>query len=104
MSSSASRLWITSGRPVCAGGRDLGPETRCLHVARRVIIMIVEPGFADRHHLGMGRQPDIFIEPDIGLLGSIVGMRADRAPHFVMGLGQGPRGIELPHPRADGHA
>ena len=40
----------------------------------------------------------MFIEADIGLLGSIVGMRADRAPDFLMGLGQGPRGIEAAAP------
>ena len=36
-----------------AGGRDMGAEALLLRVARRVVVVVVEPRLADRHHLGM---------------------------------------------------
>ncbi len=36
-----------------ARGGDVGAEALLLRVARAVVVVIVEPGLADRHHLGM---------------------------------------------------
>ena len=48
MSSSASRAWITSGRPVSPRGRDMGARKPLrLRVARALVVVIVEPGLAD---------------------------------------------------------
>ncbi len=42
VSSSASRVWMTSGLPTCAGDLDLGGEGALLVVARRVVAEVVE--------------------------------------------------------------
>ena len=36
-----------------AGGLDMGTEPLLLRVARRVVVMVVEPGLPDRHNLWM---------------------------------------------------
>ena len=41
-----------------ARGGDMIAEAALLRVARAVIVVIVEPGLADRHHLGMARARD----------------------------------------------
>ena len=49
VSSSAARVWMTSGLPVAAGELDLGLEGPLLILARRVVAVEVEAGLADRH-------------------------------------------------------
>ena len=68
---------------------DMGAEALLLHVARAVVVVIVEPRLADRHHLGMARELDQLLHHDVGLLGGVVRMRADRAEHIVMRLDDG---------------
>ena len=58
MSSSASREWITSGSPVSRARRDMGAKALLLRVARAEVVVIVEPGLADRHHLWMAGARD----------------------------------------------
>ncbi len=48
VSSSASRVWMTTGRPDLACQPDLGPEDLALHVARRQVVMVVEADLAER--------------------------------------------------------
>ena len=86
-----------------AGGGDMRPEALLLNVARAVIVMIVEPGLADRHHLGMTGQRHQFLDRDVWLLGGIMRMRADRAEHSVMRLDERDQLVEAPHPRRDRH-
>ena len=47
MSSSASRVWMTTGRPQLARQPDLRAEDRLLHVARREVVVVVEADLAD---------------------------------------------------------
>ena len=82
---------------------DMGAEALLLHVARAVVVMVVEPRLADRHHLGMARQLDQLFDHNVGLLGGIVRMGADRAEHIVMGLDQAAQLVELADPRRDRH-
>ena len=60
MSASQSREWITSGKPVSRAAAMWLAEARCLRVARAVVVVIVEPGLADRHDFRMLRaaRPD----------------------------------------------
>ena len=51
MSSSASRAWMTSGSPVSRAAAIWARKPRCLRVARAVVVVIVEPGLADRRPL-----------------------------------------------------
>ena len=65
--------------------------------------MIVEPGLADRHHLGMARALDQFRRADVELLVGMVRMGADRAEHLGKPLGDRQQ-IGLPaHPGRDRH-
>ena len=48
VSSSASRVWTTTGRRSLARQRELRGEGRALLVGRRVIVVIVEAALADR--------------------------------------------------------
>ena len=47
MSSSASRAWITSGRPEIARGPDMPAEALLLHLARRLVVEVVQAALAD---------------------------------------------------------
>ena len=52
-SSSASRRWTTTGRREPAGELDEARERLALLRARRVVVVVVEAGLADRDHLGL---------------------------------------------------
>ena len=78
-------------------------EALRLRIARAVIVVIVEPGFADRDHLGMTRDLDQLRRRDIGLLGGVVRMRPDRAEHLPVRLDDGFQLIEAADARRDGH-
>ena len=58
MSASQSREWMTSGRPVSRAAAMCCAEALRLRVARAIVVVIVEPGFADRHDFRMLRQRD----------------------------------------------
>ena len=48
VSSSASRVWMTTGRSSSQREPHLRAEHRVLHVARRVVVVVVEADLADR--------------------------------------------------------
>ena len=101
MSSSASRGMDHERQAGHAGGRDVRAEAPRLHVARAEIIMIVEPGFANRDDLGMaaGRRSP---RGDIGLLGALCGACRPSTTRRHSAR-RSPGCVELPHPRRDGH-
>ena len=81
MSSSASRAWMTSGRPLSRAAAICVRNTLRLHVARAVVVVVVEPGLADRDAARMTRQRDDLGCRHVRLLGGVVGMGADGAEH-----------------------
>ena len=83
MSSSALARMDHQRQAGLARGGDMGAEALRLRVARRLVVVIVEPGLADRHHLRMRRQPHQFVGRHVELFGGIVRMRADRAEDVV---------------------
>ena len=96
MSSSASREWMTSGKPVARAAAMWLRKPLLLRVARAVVVVIVEPGLADRHHLGMTRARDQLVGRDVELLVGMVRMRADRAEDVGKSLGDGEQlGVPL---------
>jgi hypothetical protein len=84
--SSASRVWITSGSFVARAAAMWVRKPWRLRVARRVVVVIVEAGFADRHDLGMLRARDQVVGRDVELLMGVMRMRADRAGHVGKAL------------------
>ena len=56
VSSSAARVWITTGLPSSAASVELRGEEAALGVARRVVAEVVEPGLADRDRLRVREQ------------------------------------------------
>ena len=57
MSSSAARVWITTGSPTRAGELELRLEGAPLVVARGVVAVVVEAGLADRARPRVGGRP-----------------------------------------------
>ena len=103
MSWSASRAWMTSGSCVCAGRGDVTEEGDPLRLARRVVVVVVEPGFADRHDLRIGGEPHKVSGRHVGFFGGIVRVGADRAVDPRIALDQIPELREARDPRRDGH-
>ena len=85
-----------------AGRGDVDAETRLLSLPRAVLVVIVEPGFAKAHDLGMAGQAHQVFGRDLGFAGRLVGMDADRAKDIVMGLGHGQHPVEPGDMGADG--
>jgi len=85
------------------GRGDMAEERGALCLAGRTVVVVVEPGLADRHDLRMRRQRDQFLGRHIGLFMRAVRMRADGAIDGGMRLGDGANRIEAAHPRRDGH-
>ena len=103
MSSSALRAWMTSGSPVSRAAAICVRKPCACAGPRRLVVVVVEPGLADRHDLRMRRQPDQLVGRDVELLGGVVRMRADRAIDLVMRLGDRQHAGEALHPRRDRH-
>ena len=91
------------GKPGFARGCDMGAENLLLHVARALVVMVVETGFADGYAARMPGQRDQPIGRHIRLHGGIVRMRADCEVNALMGLGESPIGVEACHMGRDGH-
>ena len=90
-------------QPGFARSRDMGAEDLLLHVARALVVMVVEAGLADgdaARMLGQGDQP---LGRHIRLHGSVVRMRADREEDALMTLCESPIGVEACHMGRDGH-
>ena len=81
---------------------DVGAEAALLILARAVVVVIVEPGLADRHHLRMARKFHDFFQRDVPLFRRMVRMGADRAVHIAMRLDDLEQIGESPHPCRDG--
>ena len=87
MSSSASREWMTSGSPVSRAAAIWRAKAALLRVARRIVVVIVEPGFADRHDFRVLRPRDEIGRRHVELLMGVMRMRADRAIDVGKALG-----------------
>ena len=87
VSSSASRVWMTTGRSRSPGERaPARANTALLHVARREVVVVVEADLADRPGRGVGgerrcheRAPPALERPANSL--GLVRMDADGEPH-----------------------
>ncbi len=93
MSSSAARVWITSGLPRLARELDLRRERALLVGSRRGAVAVeVESGLADRHAaLVRGERAQL---GEVGVVEAPrrVGMAPDRGVDLREGLGRGQRG------------
>ena len=79
-----------------ARGGDVVAKSAFLGLSRAVVVVVVEPGLADRNHLGMARAADQLVDADIELLLGVVRMGADRAVHVGEALGDGEHlGVSL---------
>ena len=81
MSSHASREWITSGLSSALREPDLPPERGLLLVARRVLVVEVEAGLADRDALARSTASGSSIVPLRGELRRVVRMQPDGRVH-----------------------
>ena len=78
--------------------RDVPEERRPLRLAGRVVVVVVEPGLADRHHLRIGGEPDQVFRRDVRLFGGVVRMRADRAEDVAGSARRSPGAAESAPP------
>src|SRR5438552_11692776 len=67
-----------------ARGGDVSAEALRLRLTWRAAIEIVEPGFADRHHLGMAGKPHQLVGGHVELFRRLVWMSPDRAIHLIV--------------------
>ena len=70
-----------------AGGGDMGAKAAFLRIARRIVIVIVETGFAERHHFRRAAARDKIGRSHIQFLMGVMRMRADRAKNIGKALG-----------------
>ena len=85
-------------QPGDARGGDVAAEPGRLRLARRVVIVVVEPGFADRHDLRVAGDADELVDRDVGLLGGVVRVGADRAIDLGVAVDDRLQAIEAPDP------
>ena len=78
--------------------RNLRGEHRLLHVAGRVVVVVVEARLADRDHLGVIEQRSDAVEASL----RVVGMDAGGRPHSLVGLGNTHRDLRLLEVGPDG--
>jgi len=86
-----------------ARGLNVDAESPLLRVARAVVVVIVEPRLADRHHLRVLGRGDEVGNRHVRFLGGMVRMRADRAIDVVETLGDGAERGEFPDLGRDRH-
>ena len=67
--------------------RDMGAKAALLRLARAVVVVIVQAGFADRDHFRMPRMGDEVVGGHVEFLVRVVRMGADRAVHIGKSLG-----------------
>ena len=94
---------MTSGRPVVRAAAIWVTKPGRLRLARRIVVVIVEPRLPDRHDLRMLGEPDKLFGRHVEFLVRVVRMRSDRAVDVVEALGDRPHPVEPADPRADGH-
>ena len=90
-------------QPGFARGGDVIAEALLLRIARAVVVVIVEPGFADRHHLGMARRRHQVGGRNIELLVGVMRMGSHRAVDVGESLRNRKQIALLLHPRGDCH-
>src|SRR6185437_4485905 len=69
-------------QPARARRCNVRAQALFLRVARAVVIMVIEPGLADRHHLGMARALQEIVRADVEFFVRVLRMRPDRAIDF----------------------
>ena len=82
---------------------DVVAEALRLRLARAVVVEVVEPRLADGHHLGMARALHDLLDRDVELLVGIMRVRADRAEHVVVRLGDPEQPVEAADAGRDRH-
>ena len=80
---------MTSGSPVSRAAAIWAAKAALLRLARRVVVVVIEAGFADRHDFGMPRGRDQIGRGYVELFMGVMRMRADRAEHVGKALGDG---------------
>ena len=81
--------------------RDVLAKALGLRLARALVVEVVEPGLADGHDLGVLRQPHDLLHRHVQLGVRVVGVRAHRAEHVGIALGDLQRVGEPPDVRGD---
>ena len=97
MSSSASRVWTTSGRPVVARRLDMRAEALALGGAVGLVVIIIEPALADRDHARVRRRLDQRRGAEVGMGVGLVRVDADAGPD--VGVRAPRRAITASHSR-----
>ena len=90
-------------QPGFARGGNVGAEALRLRLARGVVVMIVEAGLADRHHLRVGGKAHQLGRGDVQFFRRIVRMGADRAIDLVERFRDFKNLWKLPDPGRDRH-
>ena len=67
-----------------------------------MIVVIIEPRFAESHAFGVARQRDELLWARLRLVERVIGMRADGAEHVFVTLRYGGDGGEFGHMGRDG--
>ena len=88
-------------QPGLARRRDICAEDALLHVARRAIIVIIEPGLADADAFRMRRERDDLVGRDVSLLGRMMRMGPDREEDIGVAGRDGLKGGVAPHTGRD---
>jgi hypothetical protein len=70
------------------GGRNMGAENPCANVTRRLVIMIIEPGFANTDAFRVTRQGYETIQGYFGFFMRVMGMRPNRAKDVFISLSE----------------
>ena len=85
-----------------ARGGDMGAKSALLRIARAVVVVIIEPRFADRDDFRVPRMGDQIVRRDVQLFVRIMRMRADRAKNIGKALCDRQHAGEAAHARRDG--
>ena len=101
MSSSASRVWMTSGSPSSRASAIWPRKTPLGDLGRGVIVVVVEPGLADADAFGMGREAPHGGKVARRLARRLVRMGADGEIDVVVGLRDLDQAMRPVDPRAD---
>ena len=87
VSSSASRVWMISGRPVVARRLDMRGEALALGGAVGLVVIIIEPALADGDDARVRRRLDQRRGAEVGMGIGLVRVDADAGPHVGLALG-----------------
>ena len=85
MSVSASRVWITTGRPDDAAISSWRSKTRALHLAGREIVVVVEPCLTDGDRIRVREQLDQLVDAAGVRACRLVRVDPERGEHTLLG-------------------